>query len=744
MKAPYSAWALIGALALLSAAVDAQGAPLDQRFRQLDRDGDGRLSRDEVPWPQWFARADRDGDGFVTAQEAGRAAGRQGHRQRQDPRLHDAPPQAAPQQAADQRPGEPPLLSPPGTDAGRDAAGRGQLFESILIPGFTDIAEGTNGFAIADLNRDGLLDIVACYTGPLIRGQGRPVDILRVFINEGEFTFRQHRLKIQGELRAESFGYRAQIPNLADLNKDGFLDILVSRHSASSGGLARPGQPLRGNTLLLSQGKWDAFRDFSDPLGIRNERAYNRQTSLGDVNGDGWLDIAVGCDNIGNAMGGLPHSRLYVFRPNGERFEDGTFEDIGGTKLVPDFGGFYHDNARDKAGPDIDLRDLDSDGDLDLIQSYHVDVRDPLLPYSPGEYRQGVFCWKNLLRETGQLCFEKVTDNGLACEGRLRYNREKRLYESTIPAPGLPYVSLADVDNDGLLDVVAVGPSDPGWSPRAEDVGGRLWRNIGGFRFEQATEEAGLACLNWSQRQWYELFGCPVSPFHQSWTPPASGHQGQPGLTRRNPLENRPYYADAVFGDFDNDGWQDLVVMDRRETARIESRAILLMNQGDGTFEPMPTQFSGIDGHGISAEAADLNNDGLLDLVFAADPDNSGGAASGDSYRDKVYWNTGLHGARGNHWLRLRFTGVSDHELIGARIQARDAKGERLLGLRVIASNHAYKSGGALEAHFGLGSVDAVQVVVTLLGGHARVLGRFAADRYLTVDLQAATPTGRP
>lgn len=33
------------------------------------------------------------------------------------------------------------------------------------------------------------------------------------------------------------------------------------------------------------------------------------------MNGDGFLDLAIGCDNIGNAMAGLPHSRLYVFNP---------------------------------------------------------------------------------------------------------------------------------------------------------------------------------------------------------------------------------------------------------------------------------------------------------------------------------------------------------------------------------------------------------------------------------------------
>ena len=746
--------ATLCALAALAQQPARPAGSVAERFHQLDRNGDGKVSAAEFPNPL-FQQMDRDGDRFITPEEvrafyAGRPAGG----------LAGAPAKPAGQEAVGPQPGEeawpggPRLRAMPTGDAATDAAGRGQLFESIVIEGFTDIVEGTNGIALADLNHDGLVDIIATYTTPN-NWRDAEGNSLRVFLNQGDLRFQLHPITIRNsELTGESFGLSPQIPNLVDFNGDGLLDIFITRSAPMLAGKPVAGMTPLGNTLLLSDGAWDTFRDVSAQLGARNETGYNRQSSFGDVNKDGWLDIAVGCDNIGNAMGGVPHSRLYVFKPKGAKFEDGHFEDIGGSDLVPDFGGFYHDSAKDKAGPGITLRDLDNDGDLDLVQSFHCDVRQPLLPYSPGEYRQGVFCWKNLLAETGQLRFEKVTGNGLACEARLRYDRDRQLYEPVGKAPGLPYLFFADVDNDGLQDVLAIGPSDPGWAPRAEDVGGRFWKNLGGIKFQEDMAAAGLEALNWSYRQWYRFFDVSIPPAAENWKPRRDTYfYSQPGLKQRHPLDERFYFANAIFGDFDNDGWLDLVVLDRHEApTRPSYRVALFMNRDDGTFELKPTTFSGLDSTGISGEAADLNNDGLLDLVFAADPDNSGGGRAKvppDRYQDKVYWNTGRHGARENHWLRLRFSGVSAAELIGARVAVYPPSTSdprpvtaKPLATRAIASNHSYKSGGALEAHFGLGKHERVDVAVTLLSGRQVGFAGVTADRFLDLDLKTAATVG--
>jgi len=707
-------------LAAVRAGLEKRGAKIEGDKRLLVTDPDGnRIYIEQAPPEAIKAAASRKPT--IATGSTQRLSPLERIRQQ----YGDIKPQPHQEEIAEQRPGEPPLKKMPDGDPARDAAGRGQLFESIVVPGFTSIQEGMNGLAIVDLNKDGLLDIVATYSP--VRGTGGrwgAGEKLRVFINDGGFKFHEHSVKLlDSKVSPDSFG-RGQVPVLADFNGDGFLDLFVTRHAQMSGGQSNPRDQRIGNGLYLSEGAWDTFRDVSAKMGIQNEKAYNRQPSFGDVNKDGWLDIAIGCDNIGNAMGGFPHSRLYIFKPNGPNFLDGHFEDIGGTPLVPDFGGFYHDSTKDKAGPDINLRDLDDDGDLDLIQSCHVDVRDLLLPYSPIEYRQGVFCWKNLLKETGKLQFEKITGNGLACEAHLKLDRATKTTTPVGKAPGLPYVSLADVDNDGLMDVLGVGPADRGWAPRCEYVSGRFWRNQGNFQFQELTDAVGLSPLNWVYRDWCKFFDAPMP-------------RKRPGA-RMDPGDRRPYFADAIFGDFDNDGWQDLVVLDRSESMNPEARAILFMNRGDGTFEVKPTTWSGLDSRGICGEAADLNNDGLLDLVFAADPDNSGVALSMAAYESKVYWNTGAHGARENHWLRLRFSGVKDAELIGARVEL-TAGGKKQY--RWIHSNHSYKSGCALEAHFGLGKATVADLKVTLLNGKTVTFPGVKADQFLDLKLSTAQST---
>jgi hypothetical protein len=57
---------------------------------------------------------------------------------------------------------------------------------------------------------------------------------------------------------------------------------------------------------------------------------------------------------------------------------------------------------------------------------------------------------------------------------------------------------------------------------------------------------------------------------------------------------------------------------------------------------------------------------------------------------------------------------------------------------RWVHSNHSYKSGGALEAHFGLGKQARADVKVILPSGKATDFGSLKADQLLDLDLRTA------
>ena len=53
----------------------------------------------------------------------------------------------------------------------------------------------------------------------------------------------------------------------------------------------------------------------------------------------------------------------------------------------------------------------------------------------------------------------------------------------------------------------------------------------------------------------------------------------------------------------------------------------------------------------------------------------------------------------------------------------------------MVFSNQGYRTGSALEAHFGLGRRDKVDVTVTLLNGKASLFKSVAADHYFDCNL---------
>jgi hypothetical protein len=136
-------------------------------------------------------------------------------------------------------------------------------------------------------------------------------------------------------------------------------------------------------------------------------------------------------------------------------------------------------------------------------------------------------------------------------------------------------IAVADVDGDGLYDIYFVN-----------QVGGNeLWKNLGGGKFKNITQEAGVG------------------------------------------LPDRISVA-ASFADIDNDGDQDLFV------TTVRGGNVLFENDGNGHFKDI-TKEAGLElaAHSSGAVFFDYDNDGLLDLLVC----NVGKYTSDDKWPDGAY-----------------------------------------------------------------------------------------------------------
>ena len=136
-------------------------------------------------------------------------------------------------------------------------------------------------------------------------------------------------------------------------------------------------------------------------------------------------------------------------------------------------------------------------------------------------------------------------------------------------------LAVADVDGDGLPDLyftTQVGTNE-------------LWRNLGGGRFEDWTERAGVGAAN------------------------------RIGVS-------------ASFADIDNDGDPDLYV------TTVRGGNLLFENVGDGTFRDISAAAGlGYVGHSSSAVFFDYDRDGLLDLFLVNVGKYTTDQVGGDGYR---------------------------------------------------------------------------------------------------------------
>jgi enediyne biosynthesis protein E4 len=238
---------------------------------------------------------------------------------------------------------------------------------------------------------------------------------------------------------------------LFDYDGDGDLDAYLLQ----SGPLQRGGRPHTGSRLFRNDLGRDSpsalrFTDVTDAAGVALEKSYAMGAAVGDVDGDGDLDLYV------TAFGSNT-----LFRNNG----DGTFSDVTREAGVDDT----------RWSTSAAFVDHDRDGDLDLYVGNYVafTVAGNKICNDPVGVRD--YC--------APAAWDPVPDRFFRNEGGGRFieaSDEVGITRAFGPALG---VAVGDLDGDGWLDVYVANDAKPN----------QLWRNRGNGTFEDVALFSGTA-----------------------------------------------------------------------------------------------------------------------------------------------------------------------------------------------------------------------------------------------------------
>ena len=463
---------------------------------------------------------------------------------------------------------------------------------------------------------------------------------LSIRLGNGDGTFQA------GVATPISFNASGDVLFAADLNGDQKDDIVIAHSGSSSGSVA----------VFLSNGNGT----FAAPVTYPDSIPIVSALTVADVNGDGYKDIV-----LANGVGGLDSPvapQVSTFFGNG----DGTFRPQSSTPIP---GMFSHAVFAD-VNNDGRL-DLISASQVFLANSGGGYDAPLALANAPSGFSDDGMVAVDDLNGDHQLdiVIANTSANSVTVylnNGDGTFRQGATNYVGVAPL----FVSIADVSGDGIPDVVTansgsaditvlVGNGDGTFNPASTGyvAGGSAWAKpvIADFNGDGRAEiivpqfasdyEMGLAFLQGKGNGAFVAAQNFYAPMSLTASGPAYGvalasadfnGDGVPDFVLGNAgpssvgvtvfLGNadgtlKPgvnygsggYMEFVVTGDFNGDGFQDIVSSD------ISSGAIyLFLGNGNGTFQP-PQTFP-LAGPATGIAAADFNKDGKLDLAVASGP----------------------------------------------------------------------------------------------------------------------------
>ena len=218
----------------------------------------------------------------------------------------------------------------------------------------------------------------------------------------------------------------------------------------------------------------------------------------------------------------------------------------------------------------------------------------------------------------------------------------------------------------------------------------------------------------------------------------------------------------SAVGDFNNDGWMDVVV---GVNSTSNGNTNVKRNNGNGTFTSV-TSGSGYDtvtSTGREYIAQDFDNDGFLDVLgagsnimfgdgtfhFVANPnlysistvDRPVGDLNNDGFLDIQNGTTVLfNNGNANNWLNINLQGVqSNRNGIGARIEIYGTWGKQI---RDVQSGTGFQNMSTITAHFGIGQASTItQVIIKWPSGVIDAINNVNPNHSLLI-VESSSPLG--
>ena len=459
---------------------------------------------------------------------------------------------------------------------------------------------------------------------------------------------------------------------LIDYDGDGWLDVYLVQ-----GGRFPPDpvQPPRGDRLFRNQ-RDGTFRDLTDASGIGGmTQGYGHGVAVGDYDNDGHADLFV------------TRWRSYaLYRNRGDgRFEDVTQRaGLSGDRDWPTSAAFA---------------DMDNDGDLDLYVCHYVvwDAENPQLCYTFPPNQVVITCNPRELEPRADHVFR---------------NDRGRFTDVTQAAGALEYrgrglgVVAADLDGDSRIDLFVANDQSANF----------LYKNRGGFRFEETAQVAGVAANAEGGYQAGMGVACGDLDGDGRLDLAVTNFYGESTTFFRNLGQGAFADQTAHFGiaaptrhllgfgiaflDVDNDGRLDLLtanghVNDYRPSIPYTMPIQLMRGGADGRLRDVSDRAGplfGLRHLGRGLAAGDLDNDGRVDALVVVQNE------------PLVF----LHNqTRAGHFVTLALEGTaSNRDGVGASVVL-VAGSARRIAQRI--GGGSYQSAGDPRLHFGLGDARRIE-----------------------------------